>query len=120
MLQEILDTQCPHCQCTDVKSRTQSNKHVNGHWNETLKFECGHELSFSPNFMKTHVSSNCMRTGAHHAQRDAINQLRHEVKNYASKRAVQLDVSANAATKLQREILDCYLPVEVDKLKEIQ
>lgn len=59
MLTEIKSEKCPKCGCREVKQQSKFNLHTNGHWNETLKFECGHTESFSPNFMDITITGEC-------------------------------------------------------------
>lgn len=50
---------CPECGCSDIRKVEKANKHSNGQWNERLKFDCGLELHYSPNFSRVDVESDC-------------------------------------------------------------
>jgi len=60
VLQEMIYNQCPTCGAR-VTTITQKSKHCNGHWNESIGFECGCKIDFFPNFMREEVMRVCPR-----------------------------------------------------------
>lgn len=53
---------CPECGCSDIRKVEKANKHSNGQWNERMKFDCGLELHYSPNFSCVDVESDCSKS----------------------------------------------------------
>ncbi|MBK3439308.1 hypothetical protein [Pseudomonas sp. MF7448] len=58
-LDHISVAACPECGCSDIRKVEKANKHSNGQWNERLKFDCGLELHYSPNYSRVDVESDC-------------------------------------------------------------
>ena len=60
-LVEIKELNCPVCG-SEAIHETKKDRHTNGHFNEYRGFKCGATLVFSPNFMKTRVSTECPKS----------------------------------------------------------
>lgn len=60
MLDKLKYESCPCCKAK-IHRMTKENQHCNGHWNETVEFECGCEMKWSPNFMREETSHICKR-----------------------------------------------------------
>jgi hypothetical protein len=63
MLADINELTCPECG-SEIKSESRSAQHCNGHWNEVRSFDCGAELRFSPNYMRTEHAVPCPKNPA--------------------------------------------------------
>ena len=49
---------CPTCSA-EMMSVSKSDKHCNGHHNETITFKCGSKFHFSPNYMVVRETHLC-------------------------------------------------------------
>ena len=54
-------TRCPLCGCGTVKETRKWAQHCNGHWNESVEFECGQKIRILPEF---YVRWTCVRLQA--------------------------------------------------------
>lgn len=63
MLENLKYTCCPCCQAA-IRKMVKESLHCNGHWNETMEFECGCEYHWSPNFMREELKRPCPRAHA--------------------------------------------------------
>lgn len=49
---------CPVCRA-HRRTATQGRQHANGQWNETLVFECGCRIEWTPNFSRERRVQQC-------------------------------------------------------------
>lgn len=57
-LNQITDKLCPECGAIAV-AEERKNRHCNGQFNETRKFDCGAILKWSPNSSSLHGCTPC-------------------------------------------------------------
>ena len=62
-LSKIPYEQCQDFGCRDVDKVSVYSKHCCGEWNETLKFKCGVEYHYSPNFSRIMLENPCEKEG---------------------------------------------------------
>lgn len=94
---------------SDIRKVEKANKHSNGQWNERLKFDCGLELHYSPNFSRVDVESDCSKSPRAVAWRQSrlalagvmVDALSKEVKDFK-------DHSPNALKQSLASDLDLY------------
>ena len=103
-LDKIKFKTCPECGAGAVSSR-QEKKHVNGHWNEYRKFECGLNLHFSPNFMRIEVEEPCKNSKEFIDKALRKNQAKEKIINYISK----LEVDKEFQDQLKTLISGAYV-----------
>jgi Zn finger protein HypA/HybF involved in hydrogenase expression len=51
---------CPRCKAYR-RTVTQGRQHTNGQWNESIVFECGCHIEWSPNFSREHRVQQCSK-----------------------------------------------------------
>lgn len=71
---------CPDCGNKTIQDQSISNQHCNGHWNEKIHFTCGYEIKFSPNFMNTQVTGECVYSKNYKEKTDKRNKLLSNVR----------------------------------------
>lgn len=86
-LQNINHPSCPICN-SRVKLIEQDRKHTNGSWFESMAFECGAEIKFTPNFMMEEDVRRC----PNHPDETIKQELRIKAKNRLLKYINKLDV----------------------------
>lgn len=57
-LQHIKEDVCPTCG-SSVVGITKDRQHTNGDWNESVKFECGLFIEYSPNYRRQFFRLHC-------------------------------------------------------------
>ncbi len=57
-LEHIKIEVCPDCGAKPIREE-KDRQHTNGHWNESRRFACGADLSYSPNFKSIKVETEC-------------------------------------------------------------
>lgn len=63
MLDHLKYTNCPVCNA-GIRKMVKESKHSNGHWNESIEFDCQSSMnncivSWSPNFMSEKLERSC-------------------------------------------------------------
>lgn len=74
---------CPECGNTEIQGIRIGNgfgTHCNGEWRETIKFHCGAEYEYSPNFSRVVCNKPCRQEGVYHAYVDVTLRLRLRVR----------------------------------------
>ena len=101
ILKEITTTSCPECGCKSVEQYTVKSLHTNGHWNESIKFTCGYNETFSPNFMKVIVDAgSCLWSEKSKQLKLSKDKELQKLLKYASK----LKLDEKILAKIKREI----------------
>jgi hypothetical protein len=80
-LTKIQHTQCQDCGCRDVENISIYSKHCNGEWNEKLKFKCGVEYHYFPNFSRILLENPCQKQGVKTAQVEVTIRLQLQLRN---------------------------------------
>lgn len=86
-LQELKYESCPVCGSI-VTMEQRSHEHSNGHWNEEIKFKCGCEIRFSPNFMQKQILHQCPK----HPNEILKTEKRNNASRKLEKYIMKLDV----------------------------
>jgi len=95
---------CPHCGSIIV-SESISNKHINGQYNETREFECGHRIVYSPNFRTIEYTRLCKN----HPDVLAKKAVRKKTKEKLFKYINRLDVDEEFRNNLNSHLkYSCY------------
>lgn len=102
-LVHIKYTKCPSCGAK-IRQQTQESQHCNGHWNEIMKFECGHELHFIPNFMQVREKHPCVRTPEFKARIEAEQALHDKLVDTINKFGAKTSITDEYRKKLLRDI----------------
>lgn len=111
-LNHIKDTACPECGCDVILAMGKINKHSNGQWNERVKFGCGTQLHYSPNFQRVEAEEDCTKSAAYLAWKEKRNTIAAVMVNAARAAAgVSGAVDLSGLVRSLRSDLDLYRDV---------
>jgi hypothetical protein len=79
---------CTFCGCTVIEEYNRCAQHCNGQWNERVRFKCGQEFHYSPNFKANQASDRWKCT-------QSKDYKRFNKSNKACKDALIAQVTAN-------------------------
>jgi hypothetical protein len=72
-LDHIKDEKCPTCGAIVIVQK-KKDKHTNGHWNETVEFQCGAVIKWSPNYMR--INKSCCQPCPNSSEETTKKELR--------------------------------------------
>lgn len=104
-LTELRQTKCPGCSARP-RTITRDRQHVNGHWFESMVFECGCSIHFVPNFMRTETSNPCPNTPKAKSDSKQNNVARGKLLRYIQR----LDAPLESKKKWFESIVHTIVP----------
>lgn len=72
-------TACRTCGNNSVRETRKWGQHSNGHWNESVEFECGAKYEFTPNFMQVGLASICRQNREYDARKKLVEDVKAEI-----------------------------------------
>jgi len=78
---------CPDCHGV-VTAESRDNRHTNGEWNESRKFECGARVVYSPNFRTESFKVSCPHTQEVMEKTRLRREAKDRLEKYIKKMAV--------------------------------
>ena len=94
-------TRCPLCGCGTVKETRKWAQHCNGHWNESVEFECGQKYEFSPNFMCVGLVADCKQNPQFKARVKLVQEVKAELIEHGKRRGLSEADQKQLEDKLQ-------------------
>lgn len=101
-LQHLKHQACPECKARIVTIR-QPSQHTNGEWFEEMKFECGCEVRYVPNFSREELTEPCPNSREVKIKQAKQRQAVVKLSRYIDR----LDVDAEFKKHLRR-LLGCW------------
>jgi hypothetical protein len=81
-LRKIIIRECPDCKNGRVSECIIKNLHTCGEWNEYLKFECGYEIHYSPNYGSVMKTRDCERSKMYKIKKDKRREANEKLVHY--------------------------------------
>jgi hypothetical protein len=69
-LKQIKIRECPECKNGRISECIIKDLHTCGEWNEYLKFDCGYEIQYSPNYGSIITIRDCERSEKYRLKKD--------------------------------------------------
>lgn len=81
-------TACLKCGNNSVKETRRWSQHCNGHWNESVEFQCGARYEFTPNFMCVGLAKVCTYDPAFKLRKERTAEVKAEIFKLAEDRGI--------------------------------
>jgi hypothetical protein len=74
---------CPSCKA-EISEMRKDGRHCSGEWNEHVRYRCGHELRYSPNFRRIEEVVRCPHCDDEKRRRAGVRAFYEAVAAFAS------------------------------------